>query len=433
MEFFGRNRELAILKQIEQQSLQQSVMTVVMGRRRTGKTWLLRQAYGDNCLYLMAQQENECTMCSTFQQQIQDKLGITVYGTMPTMREVFEVLLKHSIDRPCTVVIDEFQEFYYVRKSIYADLQELWDRYAPQAHLNLVVCGSIFTLMTRLMRSPDECLYGRASRFITLQPFTTDELKEILHKHNSRCSADDLLCLYAMTGGVAKYVADMMDTGANSREKMWQAFADCTMPFVREGKELMNMEFRRDSGNYYSLLQLLASGVTQSSRLADRMQTTVTAYLSLLENTYSLVRKRRPMFAADNSRVVRYEIADNFLLFWFRFIFPHEQLVEMQRSDLLYRLIADGYSQFSGLALERYFRQRTTEQGNYHRVGNYWDASGENEIDLIALDEQAHKALVAEVNRKKISLNELQYKARKIEKYLSRYQVQYLALSLDDM
>jgi len=110
---------------------------------------------------------------------------------------------------------------------------------------------------------------------------------------NNKYTNDDLLCLYAITGGVAKYVTTLMDIKAFTKGKMLKSFSDPTLSFISEGN-------RPD-----------VYGVSQG-------QCHLSAYLATLENTYSIVQKRRPIFAKQDSKIVKYEICDNFLLFWER-------------------------------------------------------------------------------------------------------------------
>ena len=85
--------------------------------------------------------------------------------------------------------------------------------------------------------------------------------------------------------------------------------------------------------------------------------------------------------------------------------------------------------------LEKYFRQRYAEMERVTLVSRWWDRKGENEIDLIALEQLDHRATVAEVKRnaKKFSVKELEYKYQFVKQYLRGYSVQLIGLSLDDM
>ena len=92
------------------------------------------------------------------------------------------------------------------------------------------------------------------------------------------------------------------------------------------------------------------------------------------------------MFAKPNSRATRYCLQDNFLRFWFRFIFSNNAVLEMGKNHLLIEYVEKNYEQYSGLLLEKYFRELIAEEEEVTDVGNYWDKNGENEIDDRRID-----------------------------------------------
>jgi len=157
--------------------------------------------------------------------------------------------------------------------------------------------------------------------------------------------------------------------------------------------------------------------------------------LANLDNQYSLIVKNKPMFSKPETRKSRWSINDNFLRFWFRFIYPNQALIEMGKFDLLKQYISSNYEQYSGLLLEKYFRQKFAEEENITAIGNYWDSKGENEIDLIALNDFDKTAIITEVKRnpKRINLQTLAMKTAVLQKQLSKYSVSFRALSLDEM
>lgn len=436
MEHFGRKSELNILIDEQKISKTQARFTLVMGRRRIGKTYLIRKSLeGQPHIYLLAMNEAEGTLCRRFQRQIEETLGISIYGNISSMREVFDILFRHATEHHLNLVIDEVQEFFFVRKSIFADMQELWDKYKDQMKINMISCGSIYSLMKELFEDRKQAMYGRLTRRILLRPFPIQTLKEILSHYNPQYGPKDLLCLYTLTGGVPKYVETLIDNKAYTKEAMIRCFCDTTLPFVSEGSDLMNMEFRREATVYYSLLTLIAEGHTTQGELESVLKITTSAYLRNLEENYSMIQRKRPIYASERSQGIRYSISDNFILSWFRFIYPNQGLVAMGRSDQLNKILQQGYDQFVGQMLERYFRQRALEEEEYTEVGAWWDNKGTNEIDMVAIDSINHRIRIAEIKMQKgkISIPLLQDKARKIQPHFKHYQVEYVALSLEDM
>ena len=198
-----------------------------------------------------------------------------------------------------------------------------------------------------------------------------------------------------------------MEAGATKKSKMLDMVTSPDSPFISEGKDLLVSEFGKEYGTYFSILQLIASGKTIQSEIDSVIGKNTGAYLANLEREYSLTTKNRPMFSRPESRKNRWSLNDNYLRFWFRFIFPNQSLIEMGKYDLLREVIDRGYEQYSGLVLEKYFRSKIAEEERITGIGSYWDNKGENEIDVIAINDLDKTAIVAEVKRnpKKIDLN----------------------------
>jgi AAA+ ATPase superfamily predicted ATPase len=289
--------------------------------------------------------------------------------------------------------------------------------------------------MMKIFENRKEPLFGRLTSKITLQPFAVGVIKEILNDYNPDYTPEDLLCLYMLTGGVPKYIDLLMEAGAVTKKRIVDRVTSPDSPFIGEGKELLISEFGKDYGVYFSILQLIASGKTSQSEIDSIIGKNTGAYLVNLEKEYSLVVRNKPMFAKPESRRTHWSLHDNYLRFWFRFIFPNQSLIEMGKYELLRELINKGYEQYSGLILEKYFRAKMAEEERITAIGNYWDTKGLNEIDLIALNDLDKTAIVAEVKRnpKKIDLKLLQTKAGSIRKELAGYKVELRGLSLNDL
>jgi len=437
MKFYGRELEIKLLKDNELQSRSSAVFMVLTGRRRVGKTSLLLHTLSqDECVYLFVSNDSEAVLCRKFQQAITDQLGINVYGTLTHFRDLFEILMRESQQRHFTIVLDEFQTLYRINPSIFSEMQDIWDRYHRSSRINLIASGSIQSLMRRIFEDKNEPLYGRPTSKFTLQPFPTAIIKQILADNNPAYTSEDLLCLYMITGGVAKYVELLMDARCTTREKMLNYVCRPDSYFLTEGRDLLNQEFSDDSTTYFSILQLIANGLTRRNEIDGAMQKDMGTYLQNLEKNFRIVKRLKPILARPNSKITAYEIADQFLRFWFRFICPYQSLIEQQQLGLLRSNIAQHYEQFSGRSLEQYFQARAMESGQFTQVGNWWDRKGQHEIDLVALNEFAHTGIIAEVKRnpQRISMTDLQAKVAALPAAeFGKYQFELHGYSLNDM
>lgn len=436
MRFYNREDELEVLNKNLKQSATQSVMTTLIGRRRTGKTsLLLKSAENTKHLYLYVSKDNEQMLCKKFQEQAELALGIQIYGQTTTFGELFEQLMLYGIENHYTLIIDEFQNFLSINKAIPSNIQDIWDRHKDRSHTNLILCGSIYSMMKRIFENGDEPLYGRRDSNIRLLPFSIETLKQILHDHNPNFEAEDLLCLYMLTGGVAKYVALLIDAGATTKERMLQCAIAPDSPFLTEGSELLLSEFGRDYGTYFSILQLIAGGMTTQSEIDSIIGKNTGAYLNNLHEDYTFISKNTPILSKRGVRNIKWQIDDPFLRFWFRFVYPYQGLIESNRTTLLLQHVTKNYTQFTGKTLERLFHEQAMQTGEYTRIGNWWDKKGEREIDMVALNEFDKKCVIAEIkrNNKKLNFAELETKATTLTAGLKGYSIEYRLLSLDDI
>lgn len=439
MRFFDRTEELAVLRDIREMAKDNAQFTVVTGRRRIGKTSLVWKAYEDEpILYFFVARKAERDLCEDYRIEIENKLDIPTIGRVERFTDVFEYLMKLSAERPLTLFIDEFQEFFRVNKSIYSDMQRIWDIYNPNAHINLIVCGSIYSMMTKIFKDKKEPLYNRQTRFMTVRPFTPTVLKKILAAYNLSYTMEDLLALYAFTGGVAKYVQLLIDAGATTQAKMLDQIIKPDSIFLGEGKAILIEEFGKDYGIYFSILSAIARGKTSRSEIENMTGREIGGYLTKLEKEYEIISKKQPLFEKSSTKNVRYTIEDNFFTFWFRFIYKYSYMLEVENYGSLKTIINRDYETFSGLMLERWFRRVLIEQQIYTRIGGWWDRKGENEIDIVAENELDNIATFFEVKRKSenIDIKMLETKATaflRVTGAFKDYTLSYKGLSMTEM
>ena len=439
MRFYDRESEIGVLRDIRAKSRKNARFTVVTGRRRVGKTQLIKRAMEDEpYLYLYVGRKSEKELCLGFQAEIGRVLGLPVVGEAAHFEDLFRVVVSESMKRPVTLVIDEFQEFYRINASVFSSMADIWDDAQKKAKLNLIVCGSVNRLMNRIFKDMAEPLYGRNTGLLHVRPFRVSVLKEILKEHSPRYSNDDLLALWTLTGGVARYVEQLMDDGAVTRKKMFASVFRVDSSYLDEGFSILVQEFGKEYGTYFSIMSSIASGHTEYSQIKNDIGADVGAHLAKLENEYDLVRRKLPIFAVHSSKRSVYEIDDCFFRYWFRFVWKNMHLKELQRFDVMRELAEQGYEVFSGHALEQYFRWKFIEEMKYTRMDSWWDRKGENEVDLICDDEVSEKMDFFEIKRdaKRIDLGLLRKKSEaffaKNPQFASR-EMTFCGLSMQDM
>ena len=440
MKFYDRTEELAILRRIRRDSLSSARFTVLTGRRRVGKTELLKHAFAkEGYLYFFIARRSEAELCENFTAEVVEKLGVPSPGRFAHVSDVIAYVMKLAKDRPITLIVDEFQELGRIDGGAYSSLQRDWDLLKNEMRLNLIVSGSVHRLMNRIFRDRHEPLYGRQTEFLKLSPFSLRVQKEILSDCHPGMKNEDLLALYALTGGVAKYVELLMDNRAYDRDAMLDVVFRPESTFQEEGKACLSDEFGKDYGTYFTILSAIARGRTGRSDIENAVGGgEVGGYLKNLMDEYGLISRLQPVFDKPQAKNVRYRLDDNFFLFWFRFIARYSYMLEIGAHERLKELVKRDWNVFSGQMLERYFRQQYAERKGFTRIGSWWDRKGENEIDLIAEDELDKRAVIAEIKRdpERLSLAVLKGKAEvfsRVSGRLKGYRVDHRLLSLEDM
>lgn len=451
IKFYDRQREMTQLEDIQQQAYEDySRMVVLTGRRRVGKTSLVYHLMMKTqdvapCLYFFVGRKTETALVRTFCDEVRDKLAEYVPEGINTFRGLFQLLMEVGKRRKFTLFVDEFQEFDNVNAGVFSDIQELWDRYKKDTHVCLIVSGSIFRMMEKIFKDEEQPLFGRDDCTIKLKPFTTETIKEILSDYKADYTSEDLLALWTITGGVARYIELLMNNRCTNVKKMLHYVCSSGDSFfVDEGKKILVQEFGKQYGTYFSILDQIAHGdVTQGEIESSLGMRSLGGQLKILEEKYGIIHKKRPIGAKSGSQTVRYEIQDNFFRFWFRYIHRYSSLIEIQNMPALEKIMTDDYTTFSGIALERWFRQKMVESCRYRQIGGWWQSGATNvkgnnddfEIDIVAETIEGDVEAI-EVKRKaqKYNPNRLKEKVSEMQRHLFHgKEVKTYGLSMEEM
>ncbi|MGH3939909.1 MAG: ATP-binding protein [Pseudonocardiaceae bacterium] len=368
----------------------------VYGRRRVGKSWLLRRfAHGKPAVVLVAERLAPGAQLARFAAQLAPLAG-GVPVDLPDVTALIRVLFRLARNAPLLVVIDEFPwllgttaaEVDRTLSSIQAALEEERD----QSRLKLVVCGSAVGLMEALQaeRNP---LHGR---LLPLEVRPLDLAGAVLFLPT--LSPSDQVERFAITGGMPRYLAAL---GAGT---LADAVADQLLrpdaPLWNEGRTVVGQELR-EPAVHFAVLELLAAGEKELSEIAGplRMQGgIVSKYLAMLESL-RLVRRELPLGASATARGGHWRLDDPFLRFWFRFVFPYQADLEAGLTPAeLYRVeIAPALADHVAPVFELLCRAhvRGTIGVSVSRVGRWWGHARHDlrragrrsteEIDLVGL------------------------------------------------
>ena len=364
------------------------------GRRRVGKSWLLRRfAHGKPAVLLVAERLAEGAQLTRFAEQLTPLLG-GVVPDLPDVPVLFRVLFRLARDHKVLAVIDEFPWLLgttskEVERTLTA-IQAVMEEERAGSQLKLVVCGSAVTRMETLQseRSP---LHGRLVP-LELRALPYRRANQFLDGNDSK----ERFVRFAVAGGMPRYLAAL--AGGDLRDRVCDQLLRPDAPLWNEGRTIVGQELR-EPAVHFAILEQLASGEKEVGELADALRTRsapVSKYLSLLADL-RLVRKDLPYDASPSARGSHWVLDAPFLRFWFRFVFPFQADLEagLAPEDLFDSEIAPELADHVAPVFEDVCREhvRTSMGGIATRVGRWWgnalnrlrrsDERSTEEIDVV--------------------------------------------------
>lgn len=433
MKFYNRQQELQKLKQLDEYSLKEGVMTVLTGRRRVGKTLLaLHHTKGKRALYLFIGRKEEHLLCQELSEEIKKHFNIPIIGEIRYFRDIFSLIVELAKKERLIVIFDEFQEFFYINPSVYNDIQKLWDLNKYNCKLHVIFIGSVYSLMHKIFESEKQPLFGRADRILQIKPFTLKTLADIL-KDNKIFHEKTFFNFYVTAGGMPKYLDIFLKADVKNLDDILDLILEEDSLFLNEGKNLLIEEFGREYLTYFTILEFISQGKTGRGELESLLGKDIGGYLQRLEQDYGIIHRYRPIHAKPKTRNQKFKITDNFLNFWFRFIYRYRTAIEMENFSYVKTIIKRDYATYCGPMLEQFFQQLFAETGKFNHIGSYWERDNKNEIDVVALNDLQKEIFIGEtkLNKSKISLKTLRERGQSLLKYYPDYTPHYLALSLE--
>ncbi len=444
MKFYGREKETEFMQRAAATVKSgASHFVVVTGRRRVGKTRLILESLTSSGLPLIYefvyQSTGEQRNLDLFAEEISRALALDAVPRFDSFTRAFEFVFKRAAQTPVVLVLDEFQNFRHVNPEVFETLQKLWDLHKNNMQLLLVVSGSVTGAMREIFENGNAPLYARQNALLYLTPFSPSTLKHILADFSPQHTGEDLLSLYALTGGVAQYVETLMTERALTSQAMIEHLFTTSSRTLTEATMALTAEFKGNSALYFDILRLIASGVTSRRELQSHFADDISGHLQKLELHYRLIARAEPVGANGAKRGrIRFELTDELINFWFTFLEPRQQYLEAGQSVQVLRSTLAGFPQYCGRALERFWRRHFADTGFFTSVGPWRDRKGENEIDLVAVDDLEKRIVFAEIKRnpEKINFTTLKSKADAFlelnPKYRS-FKAEFSGLSLTEL
>lgn len=399
--FIGRQEELQALETAYQKDSFQ--LGILYGRRRIGKTTLLRQfCTGERAVFFTARNTTTERNVELFGQCAAKTLGGDKgTASFQSFEELCDFLGTQSQNERIVVVIDEFPYLAGKDKSILPTLQKYIDEQWQSGKMFLILCGSSDGFMEKEVLGPKSLLSGRSTMQMKLEAFDYRQSALFLPSW----SAYDQAVAYGLTGGVAQYIS-LFDENKSLEENIVSLFFSKSGCLYEEAENHLSRVFR-DEERISRILEILASGANQVREIAEKSglpTRIVSRFLKTLMEA-GMVERQQAMTEENNKKKSRYVLADDMLRFWFRFIPEAMEAIESDEGRLYYQNnVRPKLASFMESVFEKMCRQYTLGLGilgvfpcKVACVGTWWGTNPGTrepmEIDVAGLDRTRREAV----------------------------------------
>jgi len=369
---------------------------VVYGRRRVGKTALLKEFCRDRPhVYFLAAQEAEPRQREKFVEQVATRFDDRV-PRIDGWDDAFEYLGEKLADESVVVVIDEFPYLVDENDSLPSYVQSFVDEQLQHTESMLVLCGSSVSTMESAVFGHESPLYGRRTGQIDLHPFSFRQARTIISY-----GVVDAIRSYAVTGGTPMYLS-LFDYTESLAENVRSQVLSPTAVLYDEPEFLLRTELQNPS-RYMSILEAIATGHTTPNEIAGATgvdQGPLSKYLQTLRRLRLVDREVPVTASAKQSKRSLYRVADEFLRFWFRYVEPNRSGIEEAPGVVFDGTIEPDLpnhvaTTFEDVCIETVWAGiRRGEFNPYSEVGRWW--YGGDEVDIVALAPDDDRILLAE-------------------------------------
>lgn len=401
MKFIGRQQELNTL---EAEYRKDGGFVVIYGRRRVGKTTLIKEFIKEKTsFYFLATEEVES-------QSMRRLAGVIARATDNPMfqrvtfadwLDLFHEVARYRPEEKKVLVIDEFPYLVKINPAFPSILQNAWDELLKDNNIMLILCGSLLGMMQKHALSYDSPLYGRRTAQLRLAPLSFAEVFAAQPR-----SFEEAVEVYSVTGGVPKYL-ELFQPDEGLTEQL-ERLVLSKSGFLYEEPNFLLRDEVQTAANYFSIIRAIADGNHKLGRIAGTLgleTSALTPYLATLIDL-GFLKKEVPITEKnpEKSRKGLYFISDNFTRFWFRYVYPYKGELELDnRQIVLNELEKDFRQKFVAFVYEDVCQNifaNLCRSGALDfvpsRIGSYWlnDLDGDTQIDVMAVDQQ-HKRVFA--------------------------------------
>ena len=367
--FVGREKELKSLESVFEKD--GFGMTVIYGRRRVGKSTLIKEFVKDKrVIFYTATKVGPERNLELFTKQVLEVLDPSISeATFPSVESVLELISAriHDRDRKVVLVIDELPYWAEKDEALLSILQKYIDTIWLQKNMMIILCGSTLSFMEKKVLSEKSPIFGRRESQIKLEAFNYKDSALFVPGYSAK---DKAIC-YGVTGGVAKYLALFDDN-------IIRLFFNPDGYLFDETRNLLTQEFA-DITLVNNIIEQVASGENSLNIIASKVHEKDTTVLYSLEKLIEvgLVEKRKCITEEKNKKKTQYALKDHMFSFWYKFIPKAVSVIEMGQGQIYYeKIVKPQLHSFMGSVFEEMCRYYTLEQGIMGSFGSFITETG---------------------------------------------------------
>lgn len=380
MEFVDRTREKdKIEKAITTLPLG---LTVVYGRRRIGKSTLLKRVIKKEDIYFLADRSeasHQRMVCAEIIAQHFEDFDKITYPDW----EILLTSLNHRVTDSFCLCLDEFPYLVEQSPELPSVLQKLLDEKILK--YQILICGSSQNMMYGLVYDKGAPLYGRAKEIIKLTPLKLPYIKEALH-----LDGQDAIEEYAVWGGIPRYW-ELREYSGTFEKALWENVFSIDGILYEESYQLLQDDMK-DTVKAATILSFIAAGANRISEIASRCGEAATNLSRPMRKLIDLglIEKEIPFGVEDkNTKKSLYKIADQFLAFYYRFVVPNISYINLDRRLPVEESLRYGMNDFISNFWEKVCREAVTGNelfGNIFGKASRWWGSIKTEHGIRQLE-----------------------------------------------
>jgi uncharacterized protein len=324
--FIGREKERAILQKTLQSD--ESEMIAVIGRRRVGKTFLIRTVFEQNIRFELTGQQNATLkrQLNNFAFQMGEFFGENAPSEPPTdWQQAFQQLIicLKKIDKKEKIVLffDEIPWLSMRKSGFLEGLDFFWNSWAVKKNLVVVICGSAASWMIRKVVYHKGGLHNRITKQIHLQPFDLYETEQFIKSKNIVLDRYQILQVYMAMGGIPHYLKEL-ENGKSAVQNIEQLCFSSTGLLADEFQKLYPALFEKPE-NHIAIITALAQkwkGLTRREIIADTKMTDGGGFTRCLDDLVSSGFVNEYAAFGNKKKDIYYRLTDEYSLFYLKFI-----------------------------------------------------------------------------------------------------------------